>query len=168
MQIVCKPIYFLTTVAPYCCPPPYIHTHRKHHSHILTGHLLCMCVGGVHGGDVCWTALTVRPFQAFITEQTGFFPIATLVEVKGYVPHIHHQPQCCPCLLLHSSSHAGPTERPHTRLKHPWTWTWLTAGPVDVSYHFLALTALTFTIVLTWYFTASKKKYKWGHTKDSP
>lgn len=53
--------------------------------------LVCMCVYHLGGGvDVCWTALTVRPFQPYITEPTSLFPIATLTEVKGYVPRTHH------------------------------------------------------------------------------
>lgn len=58
--------------------------------------LACVSVCVVGGVDVCWAALTVRPFQAYITERAGLFPIATLAEVKGYVPHIHHHH--CPLL----------------------------------------------------------------------
>lgn len=51
------------------------------------------------GVDVCWTALTVRPFQAYITEPSGLFPIATLAEVKGYVPLV-----CTPTVTAASAS----------------------------------------------------------------
>ena len=53
---------------------------------------VCVCVCVWWGVDVGWTALTVRPFHAYITEPAGLFPIATLTEVKGYVPHIHPPP----------------------------------------------------------------------------
>lgn len=54
--------------------------------HVWMGSSQCVCVCVWWGVDVCWTALTVRPFQTYITEPAGLFPIATLTEVKGYVP----------------------------------------------------------------------------------
>lgn len=58
---------------------------------------VCVCVWW--GVDVCWTALTVRPFQAYITEPSGLFPIATLAEVKGYVPLV-----CTPTVTAAASA----------------------------------------------------------------
>lgn len=91
-----------------------------------------MCVWW--GVDVCWTALTVRPFQAYITEPAGLLPIATLTEVKGYVPHPHNHPPTNPPplsppppppLLAHHGSHGG--------LLIPWLATDRAAAPTNLN-----------------------------------
>lgn len=103
-QIACKPK--MNPFSDNCCSA-LLQTHT--HTHTVG------CIGVMSVVQLWQFGLFRRSLQS----GPGLFPIATLAEVKGRVPHIHHQPQCCPRRLLHSSSHAGHSERPHMRVIAP-------------------------------------------------